>query len=173
LPTLDLAFSPDGTLLAALHGTTPAPGQEPPPREAKIWDLTTGQGRALPDNLATTIAFAPKEHALVTGEPSGGLVVRDPETGERQRGPFGGMGWQRTVFSPDGRAVVLGVGRTLMVRNLATGKVLASLNAGTIGSVVDAAYSPDGRLLATGTASPNALQGTEGFGELKVWERVQ
>ena len=104
----------------------------------------------------------------------------DPATGEcRQRFPgssTGGASMLRIVFSPDGKTIVVpGDAGTAQLRDTQTGKILTVLEGHTRG-VIDAAFSADGRFLATGTIAqlpgeqpqqppPNA--------EVKVWERTR
>ena len=81
----------------------------------------------------------------------------------------------RLVFSPNGEDFVSPEMRgRLLIRSLANGRVLASLQ-GEGRDIMDAAYSPDGRLLATGSlaAVGPRNEGTNQVAELKLWERVQ
>ena len=77
----------------------------------------------------------------------------------------------RLVFSPDGKTIVTGNNTgTAFVRSLDTGNKVAQLSHS--GMVTDAAFSPNGRLLAIGTSveSPDGRQ-TPGMGEVALWER--
>jgi WD40 repeat protein len=102
------------------------------------------------------------------------LSVWDPETGELKRN-FYGAGrsnkMMRLVLSPDGKTIVTGsTAGSAFVRSLETGNKVASL--AHSGMVMDAAFSPNGRLLAIGTSveSPDGRQ-TPGMGEVALWER--
>jgi WD40 repeat protein len=173
-PTLELAFSPDGSHLASLHGNPIVPGQNNPIRAAEVWQLETEQKIDLPPQHVTEIAFAPKGNMLVTQENDGMLSIWDPDTGERKRNFYGGgrsNKMMRLVFSPDGKTIVTGNNTgTAFVRSLDTGNKVAQLSHS--GMVTDAAFSPNGRLLAIGTAgsSPDAGQ-TPAMGEVALWER--
>jgi RNA polymerase sigma factor (sigma-70 family) len=172
-PTLELAFSPDGSYLAALHGNPVAPGQNPI-RAAQVWQLETEQKIDLPPQRVTEIAFAPKGNTLVTQENDGMLSIWDPGTGELKRNFYGGgrsNKMMRLVFSPDGKTIVTGNNTgSAFVRSLETGNKVAQLSHS--GMVMDAAFSPNGRLLAIGTSgsSPDGGQ-TPAMGEVALWER--
>jgi RNA polymerase sigma factor (sigma-70 family) len=179
LPVHRLSFSADGSLLAVLYHRV-ANRDPQAKREVKLWDVASGKGWILPTKVAVGICFAPVGELLATNEPGGPISLWDPATGEcRQRFPgssTGGASMLRIVFSPDGKTIVVpGDAGTAQLRDTQTGKILTVLEGHTRG-VIDAAFSADGRFLATGTIAqlpgeqpqqppPNA--------EVKVWERTR
>lgn len=126
----EIAFSPDGGLLAAASG-----------RDAALWDVTTGRELHRWPERAAHVAFDAKAAILMTGG-----VLRDIATGsEISRLPESG------TFSQDGRLLATGSSTGLCCssavtfRNPANGAVLRSLerNQGA-----PRAFAPDGRRLA-------------------------
>ncbi|HMF14984.1 MAG TPA: sigma-70 family RNA polymerase sigma factor [Gemmataceae bacterium] len=179
LPTLDLAFSPDSALLAARYEKSLPPNEDNQvlaEREVKIWQLATGQNLALPSSEATAIAFVPKSGALMTADPRGTLDQWDAVTGEPQfrlGGGTMGSGLLRIVFSPDSESVMSKDPRgRLLVRELGSGRTVASFEGMPGRRWADAAYAPDGRLLAAGSVNIDRRAQNQ-TAELKVWERVQ
>src|SRR5262249_28670873 len=106
LPTLDLAFSSDGAILAALHCRIQRP---PMTLEVQAWQLTTGDKQTLPRHAAQALAFVPGSRTLVTQELNGALNFWDPVNGTQLRRFARSQqtsSLYRIVFSPDGSAVV-------------------------------------------------------------------
>jgi RNA polymerase sigma factor (sigma-70 family) len=179
LPTLDLAFSPDGAALAALYGKTVVneDGDSESVQEVKVWQLSNERRLTLPNHGANKLAFVPRSGMLITREDSGAINEWDPAIGaQRHRYPssMGAARLLRLVTSPNGEDFLTPEVRgRLLIRAFADGRVLASLQGGS--DLMDAAYSPDGRLLATGSLAPTGPrnQGTNQMAELKLWERVQ
>lgn len=68
----ELAFSPDGVLIAAADGES-----------LRLWDATTGAlARTLDADGASTVAFSPDGATIVTGTLDGYVSVWSPTTGE-------------------------------------------------------------------------------------------
>jgi WD40 repeat protein len=121
------------------------------------------------------VAFTPEGAALVTLDRNGVSHFWDPADGAF-RYEFGGgqSAWRplRLVFSPDGESIVAPLSDgTVQIRDTAAGQVVATL-AGRNWPVVDAAFSPDGRMLVTGEMINRQLEETNGA-QATVWERHQ
>jgi sugar lactone lactonase YvrE len=173
-------FSPDGKLLAS--ASAPPGGEK---GEIRLWDTRTGElKRTWPvDGSASySLAFAPDGRTLASGE--GVLRLRDVETGavkqtlEPERGKV-----LYVAFSPDGRALAGGGGHwvrvgdgtqmisAVRVWDLPSGKLRRTIT--DIGLWLRAlAWSPDGKVLATGSSGPIRQKGSLQWvsSEVRLWD---
>jgi WD40 repeat protein/beta-lactamase regulating signal transducer with metallopeptidase domain len=160
-----LAYSPDGTTLAAGDGPANAAGG------VTLWDLATRQPRAVLEGHERGVAavtFAPDGATIASADWSGVVRLWDAATG-RPRDAFGGpQRVSRLVFAPDGSMLAAaGEGRSVTLWDLDSGSELARFS-GSGGRVYGLAFSRDGRRLA---ASGGETQGgTEAKGEVTIWD---
>src|SRR5262249_26842037 len=130
----DLAFSPDGRLLAcASAGMVEHEAGEGPP-EVGVWDLPTGREvftHKPRESCVVSVAFSPDGAWLVTGggwpdpRKPGAVAVWDVRTG-REAVPLASAAgrWVTVGFSRDGSQVI-GVGPGVRVWDAATGRLVA------------------------------------------------
>jgi WD40 repeat protein len=142
----NLAFSPAGRLLAfALEDqillTEPATGKKVAEFQAPNMGHSAG------------LLFTPDGRKLISiGEWDGKIRVWDVAAGKLLR-LFGGGGWlsRAIALSPDGQSLAQGSrGNSVVLWDLATGKQRAGQLQGHDSPVGDLAFSPDGKLLASG-----------------------
>jgi len=156
-----VGFSPDGKRLVSAGASD----------GIKIWDVESATElntirKSLPGwTNALSVAFSPDGTRLASGHRYGTFRIWDAATGDqitsfrRAKALGNHLG---VVFSPDGQLVASPAGgspQTVKVWNANTGKELMTLN--TDGSLpMHVAFSPDGKLIASGGTGPN----------IEVWE---
>ena len=146
----DVAFSPDGSLLAAAAGAT-----------VTVWNTATG-ARLLSAGVAgrsvDAIAFGPRGDDDLAAITSRGLVsVWDVSTGlviARAHPGTGRLG--ALAFSPDGRLLATAGDGDITLWDPVNLRRLGVL-AGPVGTVNRLAFSPDSRVLASGENSSAIL----------------
>ena len=151
-PTIDsLAFSPDGTILAAASedGTV------------KLWDMRTQREIDNLEDSSWSVAFSPNDTILAFTTTDATVKLWDVAT-LQEIGALDGQGNSliSLAFSPDGTILAAGSwDRTIKLWDVATRREIGALDGHTafIGSV---AFSPDGTILASG-----AWDGT-----IKLWD---
>jgi WD40 repeat protein len=149
--TTDIAWSPDGTMLATGHRSV-----------AHIWDADSAEllhtiRSPFPGECDCSVDWSPTGTELLTGcgysltvwNPSSGEVVREFEsvTG----GMFGGFTMRCTAWSPDGSMFVLGREEgSISILDATNGNRLYHLT-GHEAPVTSIAWAPDGKQLASGS----------------------
>jgi len=139
----DVAFSPDGRLLAASFTS-----------QVLVWDAASGElrwrwpGRMLGAAQVDRVAFSPDSTRLAAANIDGQPKVWDVTTGgELLTLPGHADHCEAIAFSPDGARLATGdVGGSVRLWDAATGQTLLTLTHG--GNVHGVAFSPDGRHLA-------------------------
>jgi dipeptidyl aminopeptidase/acylaminoacyl peptidase len=149
--TTSLAFSPDGSLLAAggvFSGVS-------------VWDSTSAKlllnsGRIFD---GATVAFSPDGSRLVASSGETFVVFDTGTWQELERRSLAEGFLEQLVFTPDGRYLVGGSGASrIVVLDTETWRPTASL-AGHQGVVKDVAISPDASLIAS----------SDSYGLVRIW----
>ena len=145
-----LAFSPDGTKLAATDGPI------------KLWDVSTQTKIATFEGQAGgTVAFSPDGTKLASGSVDKTVKLWEVSTGKNISTLTGHTELPRSVaFSPDGTKLASGsVDKTVKLWEVSTGKNINTLM-GHMDRVESIMFSPDGTKLASGSADRT----------VKLWE---
>ena len=139
-----LTPSPDGTLIAA--GLSD--------KRIAVWDVASGRVlRWLSghDKGVRTLAFSPDGRRLASGSADKTIALWDVTSGERllsTKVTEYALGVDSLSFSPDGRRLLVEVDKICSVVDAETGRLMHRME-----GALSPAFSPDGRLIATGAAA--------------------
>jgi WD40 repeat protein/tetratricopeptide (TPR) repeat protein/tRNA A-37 threonylcarbamoyl transferase component Bud32 len=185
-PVFRIAFSPDGRWIAdgSLRG------------RVRLWEISSGRllrelqhhdgshdkalissrGAILTNNGIMALAFRPDGKMLMAAGKGGMIRLWDPATGKRltDLNNPGDVNW--AVFSPNGESLLVGcvlnnpkgvpIGGVAVLWDTTTGKPRYN-PLRQVGPVSSIAFSPDGRLFATGCYY---TMGDRSVGEAQLWD---
>jgi WD40 repeat protein len=139
----DVAFSPDGHLLAAISFTA----------TLYLWNMPSGAEvfhKQAQTGEGTAVAFSPDGTTIATAGLDGATVWST--SGTKLQTMSGGGRVESVAFSPDGRTLATGGGDGVArIWDVTTGRQIVALS-GHSDSVDGVAFSPDGTELATASS---------------------
>lgn len=159
-----VVFLPDGVTVISAGGGVGAEGDN----SIRIWDARTGQiFRTLIGHMAkiTSLALAVDGKTALTSSLDGTYKVWDVETGAVRRTFPWSKGGSLGLLFPDGRRMVLDRDTGVDIVEVASGRVLRTLNADKK-IVLALAISPDGNFVFAGTSNKRVVRWNVATGQL-------
>jgi WD40 repeat protein len=167
-----MAFSVDGSFL-----TTTGAASDGQAGELGLWEIATAKkvrGFKIKASQVTGLSFALDGKAIAASDWNGSAHLWELKGGTelatfwtREKG--GGGIPNAVAFSPDGRYLAVPSGATVLIWEVTTRELLATLPTGGYGPLHCLAFSPDGRFLAAG-GNYSFLQYYLRGGMVTLWE---
>jgi RNA polymerase sigma factor (sigma-70 family) len=162
----DIDLSSDGKTLATASAD----------KMVRLWDLTTGRSRKIQcgtERGPYCVKFASDGKGIVTGGGDGLVIFWNLATGrEERRLSSPDDNWHaRAVYSPSGRILATSHVGTIRLWDTSTDKEMRQLK-GHDGYVVDMAFSPDERLLASAAHSYGGAKDNKSHEDwsIRLWD---
>ncbi len=175
-PVIDLAFSPDGKVLAS---ATSIPDEMDMNTTVRLWDITNGELLSTLDaegGYNHQLLFSPDGAQLAAAaldkvtlwdvESGQKMATLTDQTNDREKEGYGTGGLDDFAWSPDGKTLALATDRSVNLVNLETGAEIELNIDGLepqIGHIIT--FSPDGNLLAV---SRHEYGGKKG--RVEIWD---
>ncbi|MBD2255300.1 NACHT and WD repeat domain-containing protein [Nostoc parmelioides] len=145
-----VAFSPDGKYIISGSGDD----------TVRVWDANTGVPIGNPlkghESSVYSVAYSPDGKYIVSGGPDNTILIWNAKRGAQMGRPLVHESatphedWTYSVmFSPDGQRIISGSGRTILIWDVNTRRLINTLQ-GHTDSVYSVAFSPNGQYIVSG-----------------------